>query len=49
MPSVSNKQHRFMEAIAHNPKFAKEVGVKQKVGKDFTKADKRKKRNRKHV
>ena len=32
-----------MEAVAHNPKFAKKVGVPQSVGKDFAKADKGKK------
>jgi hypothetical protein len=42
MPSKSAKQHRFMEAVAHNPKFAKQAGVPQKVGKDFAAADKRK-------
>ena len=40
MPSKSAKQHRFMAAIAHNPAFAKKVGVSQSVGKDFTAADK---------
>ena len=39
MPSSSPKQHRFMEAIAHSQKFAKEAGVPQSVGKDFAKAD----------
>ena len=29
-----------MEAIAHNPSFAKKVGVPQSVGKDFSNADK---------
>ncbi len=29
-----------MEAVAHNPKFAKKVGIPQKVGKDFAAADK---------
>ena len=43
MPSVSKKQHNFMEAIAHSPSFAKKVGVKQSVGKDFAAADKGKK------
>jgi hypothetical protein len=43
MPSVSKKQHNFMEAIAHNPSFAKKVGIKQSVGKEFAKADKGKK------
>ena len=40
MPSTSAKQHRFMEAIAHSPEFAKKAGVPQKVGKDFAAADK---------
>jgi hypothetical protein len=43
MPSVSKKQHKFMEAIAHNKEFAKKVGVPQSVGKDFSQADKGKK------
>jgi len=40
MPSSSKKQHNFMEAIAHNPGFAKKVGIPQSVGKDFSNADK---------
>lgn len=40
MPSKSDKQHRFMEMIAHNPEKAKQLGVPQKVGKDFVAADK---------
>jgi hypothetical protein len=40
MPSHSKKQHDFMEAIAHNKAFAKKVGVPQKVGQDFSNADK---------
>ena len=40
MPSSSAKQHKFMEAIAHNKAFAKKVGVPQKVGQDFSNADK---------
>ena len=43
MPSVSKKQHNFMAAIAHNPAFAKKVGIPQSVGKDFNNADKGKK------
>ena len=38
MPAKSAKQERFMQAVANNPKFAKEVGVPQSVGKEFTKA-----------
>lgn len=44
MPSVSAKQHRFMEMVAHDPKAAKRVGVAQSVGKDFVEADKTKKK-----
>jgi len=40
VPSHSAKQHRFMEAVAHNPSFAKKAGVPQSVGKEFAKADK---------
>jgi hypothetical protein len=40
MPSSSKKQHKFMEAIAHNKAFAKKVGVPQSVGRDFSNADK---------
>ena len=40
MPSTSKKQANFMAAIAHNPAFAKKVGVPQSVGKDFNTADK---------
>ena len=40
MPSTSKKQHNFMEAVAHNPAFAKKAGVSQSVGKDFSNADK---------
>jgi hypothetical protein len=40
MPSKSPSQHNLMEAVAHNPAFAKKVGIPQKVGKEFAKADK---------
>ena len=40
MPTTSKKQHRFMEAVAHNPAFAKKAGVPQSVGQDFASADK---------
>ena len=36
MPAVSEKQEKFMQAVAHSPKFAKKVGVPQSVGKEFT-------------
>jgi hypothetical protein len=40
MPSSTKKQADFMRAVAHSPKFAKQVGVPQSVGQDFNKADK---------
>lgn len=40
MPSKSAKQARTMAAAAHNPKFAKKVGIPQKVAKEFNSADK---------
>lgn len=39
MPSKSEKQHRFMAAVAHSPAFAKKAGVPVSVGKEFMKAD----------
>ena len=36
MPSKSKKQHKFMSAVANNPKFAEKVGVPTSVGKEFT-------------
>lgn len=38
MPAVSEKQKRFMQAVAHNKAFAKKVGVPQSVGKEFSKS-----------
>ena len=43
MPSKSFSQHKLMEAVAHNPSFAKKTSIPQKVGKEFSKADKGKK------
>ena len=43
MPSTSKKQHKFMEAVAHSPSFAKKVGVPQSVGQDFSNANKSRK------
>lgn len=41
MPSKSAKQHRLMEAVKHNSRFARKVGIPQSVGEDFVAADKR--------
>jgi hypothetical protein len=43
MPSTSDKQRRFMAAAAHDPAFAKRVGIPQSVARDFNQADKGKK------
>jgi hypothetical protein len=40
MPATSLKQKKFMDAVAHNPAFAKKAGVPQSVGKDFSEASK---------
>jgi len=39
MPSKSPKQARTMAAAAHNPQFAKKMGIPQKVAKEFNRAD----------
>lgn len=43
MPSKSKKQAKFMAAAAHNPVFAKRVGIDQKTAREFNQADKGKK------
>lgn len=40
MPSKSAKQARTMAAAAHDPKFARKVGIPPKVAKEFNQADK---------
>ena len=40
MPAVSEKQKKFFDAAAHNPKFAKAAGVPIKVAKEFSKESK---------
>ena len=39
MPSKSKAQARLMGAAAHNPAFAKKVGIPVSVAKEFNKAD----------
>jgi hypothetical protein len=46
MPSKTPKQRRTMAAAAHNPAFAKKVGIPVKVAKEFNAADKAKKAKR---
>jgi hypothetical protein len=40
MPSQSPAQARLMAGVAHNPAFARKVGVPQSVGREFNQADK---------
>ncbi len=40
MPSKTPKQARTMAAAARNPKFAKKVGIPQKVAREYNQADK---------
>lgn len=40
MPATSAKQKRFMDAAAHNPAFAKKVGIPVSVAKEFSKTSK---------
>ena len=40
MPSKSPAQAKMIAAAAHNPAFAKKVGVPQSVAKEFNQADK---------
>lgn len=42
MPSRSPAQRRTMAAAAHNPAFAKKVGIPQSVAREFNQADKAK-------
>ena len=39
MPSANRKQHNLMAMVAHDPAAAKRLGIPQKVGKEFVKAD----------
>lgn len=44
MPYKSAKQKRTMLAAAHNPKFAKRMGIKQSAAKKFVAHSKGKKK-----
>ena len=45
MPATSLKQKHLMDAAAHNPAFAKKVGIPVKVAKEFSQASKGQKFN----
>jgi hypothetical protein len=40
MPATSLKQKHLMDAAAHNPAFAKKVGIPTKVAKEFSESSK---------
>jgi hypothetical protein len=40
MPAKSAKQKKLMDAAAHNPAFAKKVGIPTKVAKKFSRTSK---------
>jgi protein-arginine kinase activator protein McsA len=40
MPAKSAKQKKLMDAAAHNPAFAKKVGIPSKVAKKFSRTSK---------
>jgi hypothetical protein len=39
MPSLTPKMARTMAGAAHDPAFAKKMGIPQSVAKDFNRAD----------
>lgn len=47
MPSVSESQRKLMAAVAHDPKFAKKVGVDPKTAKEWNEKDKKAKTSKK--
>lgn len=47
MPVKSKKQKRLMQAVEHNPKFAKKVGIKQSVAREMLHGKGKKKGGRK--
>lgn len=46
MPSKSKKQARTMRAAAHNPAFAKKMGIPMTVAREFMDEDKKRKKMR---
>ena len=49
MPSVSDKQARFMAAAAHDPQFAEKAGIGISVAKEFNDADQAKKKKHQKI
>lgn len=46
MPSKSKRQKRFMAIASKDKKFARKVGISQKVAKEFHAADKKRSRRK---
>ena len=46
MPSVSEKQKRFMRAAAHDKEFAERNNIPQEVAREFVEADKKEERKK---
>ncbi len=49
MPSKSAAQARLMQAAAHNPEFARKVGVPQGVAREYAAADARRRNPGAHM
>lgn len=47
MPVKSEKQRRLMQAVAHNKKFARKVGIPQQVAQEFLHPSKHNKKSKK--
>lgn len=47
MPSVSEKQRKFMLAACNDKEFADKAGIEQKVACEFVEADKRRQAKKK--
>ena len=48
MPSKSAAQAKIMRISAHNPEFARKVGIPVSVAKEFNNADKRRNPTSRH-
>ena len=49
MPSSSEKQARTMRAAAHDPEFAKRMGIPQSIAREFVAADQARKKKKSKV
>jgi hypothetical protein len=49
VPSKTEKQKRTMAAAAHDPAFAKKMGIPQSVAREFFEADHKKRKAKKSL